>query len=165
MVYYLTIFIWGAQMTSISADIIIIEDNSYDAELAIKSLLKNIISNNILILDDGEKAMDYFLCKNEYSNRNIEDKPKLILLDLKLPKIDGLEVLKELKSNERLKNIPVVILSSSREEQDIINCYKSGANSYIVKPVDFHEIFRRIDIIGKLLVIIERGAKIIKGHS
>ena len=124
-------------MSPLTVDIVLIEDNNYDAELTIRSLTKNNLKSKILVLEDGEKALDYFFCRNQYNARNIDEKPNLILLDLKLPKVDGLEVLKELKSNEKTKQIPIVILTSSREEQDIVNSYKFGVNSYIVKPVDF----------------------------
>lgn len=129
-------------------EIIFIEDNQYDAELAIKALNKNNMTNNIIILEDGEKALDYFFCKGEFKNRNISQNPKLILLDLKLPKVDGLEVLKAIKSNERIKIIPIVVLTSSKEEKDIIESYKLGANSYIVKPVDFNKFVETIRQMG-----------------
>jgi two-component system, response regulator len=146
-------------MNPLTVDIVLIEDNNYDAELTIRSLTKNNITCKILVLEDGEKALDYFFCRNQYNVRNIDEKPNLILLDLKLPKVDGLEVLKELKSNEKTKQIPIVILTSSREEQDIVNSYKFGVNSYIVKPVDFHKFSKTLNIIASYWMLLNEPPK------
>ena len=129
-------------------DIVLIEDNQYDVELIIRALDKIDLNNNILVLEDGEKALDYFFCKGIYKNRDTSIEPKLILLDLKLPKLDGLEVLSEIKSNNKTKSIPVVILTSSNEEKDIIESYNLGVNSYIVKPVDFNDFIDTVKQIG-----------------
>jgi two-component system, response regulator len=146
-------------MSPLAVDIVLIEDNSYDAELTIRSLTKNNLTAKILVLEDGEKALDYFFCRNQYNVRNIDEKPNLILLDLKLPKVDGLEVLKELKSNDKTKQIPIVILTSSREEQDIVNSYKFGVNSYIVKPVDFHKFSDALSILGSYWLSLNEAPK------
>lgn len=138
-------------------EIIFIEDNQYDAELAIKALNKNNLTNSIIILEDGEKAMNYFFCKGEFKNRNIKQNPKLILLDLKLPKIDGLEVLRVIKSDERTKIIPVVVLTSSKEENDILESYKLGVNSYIVKPVDFNKFVETIRQMGLYWLLLNEA--------
>ena len=129
-------------------EILLVEDNPNDVKLTLRALSKNNLSNKIHVVIDGEEALDFIYAKNKYSDRSITAIPKLILLDLKLPKVDGLEVLKELKSDERTKMIPVVILTTSREESDIIKSYQLGANSYIVKPVDFEKFISAIADIG-----------------
>src|SRR6185295_2021025 len=111
--------------------------NINDAELTNRALKKNNISNKIIHLKDGEEALNFLFGKGQYSNRNINMKPKVILLDLKMPKVDGIEVLRQLKQEESTRNIPVVMLTSSKEHPDVEQCYELGANSYIVKPVEF----------------------------
>jgi two-component system response regulator len=118
-------------------EILLIEDSARDAEMTIRALKKNKITNGIIHLKNGVEALDYLFCTGEYATRNIHDKPKVILLDLKMPKVDGIEVLERIKSNDVTKKIPVVVLTSSKENPDIDKCYALGANSYIVKPVDF----------------------------
>lgn len=115
------------------------EDNPSDRELALHSLRGSKLSNRIEVVRDGAEALDFIFCTGAYAQRNIENKPKLILLDLKLPKVDGLEVLKRIKSDPRTSKIPVVVLTSSREDCDIVDSYQLGVNSYIVKPVDFEQ--------------------------
>lgn len=129
-------------------DIVLIEDNQYDVELILRALDKINLSYNVIVLEDGEKALDYFFCRGSYKNRDSSINPKLILLDLKLPKLDGLDVLNEIKSNVKTKKIPVVVLTSSNEEKDIIQSYNLGVNSYIVKPVDFNEFIETVKQIG-----------------
>ena len=129
-------------------DIVLIEDNQYDVELIVRALDKINLRYKIVVLEDGEKALDYFFGKGIFKDRNTSINPKLILLDLKLPKLDGLDVLNEIKSNERTKKIPVVVLTSSNEEKDIIESYNLGVNSYIVKPVDFNEFIETVRQIG-----------------
>ncbi len=123
--------------TNKSDELLLIEDNSTDAELTIRVLKKAGLTNNITWLKDGAEALDYILRMGEYSDRSNLHDPAVILLDLKLPKIDGIEVLAKIKADENTKCIPVVVFSSSNEEKDIAGSYRSGANSYIVKPVDF----------------------------
>jgi two-component system response regulator len=118
-------------------EILLIEDSARDAEMTIRALKKNNITNGIIHLKNGVEALDFLFCTGQYANRNILHKPKVILLDLKMPKIDGIEVLEQIKSNDLTKKIPVVVLTSSKENPDIDKCYALGANSYIVKPVDF----------------------------
>jgi two-component system response regulator len=142
-----------------TVDIVLVEDNAYDAELTIRSFAKNNLTNNVLVLDDGEKALNYIFCRNEYSTRNIEERPRLILLDLKLPKVDGLEILKEIKTNEKTRQIPVVILTSSKEEQDILKSYRLGVNSYIVKPVDFHKFSEAVASLGLYWMLLNEIPK------
>src|SRR5262245_1334263 len=116
-------------------EILLIEDNPYEAELTIRSLKKHNLANNLVHIDDGAEALDFIFAKGKYNGTNTVKQPKLILLDLKLPKVDGLEILRRLKADDRTKNIPVVVLTSSKEEKDVFETYKLGVNSYIVKPV------------------------------
>lgn len=125
-------------------DILIVEDNKHDAELALNALKKSGIANTIFIVHDGEEALDFIYCRNAYSYRNIYFTPKLILLDLKLPKIDGLEVLRTIKQDENKKHIPVIVLTSSKLEIDLIESYKLGVNSYIHKPIDFDQFVESV---------------------
>jgi two-component system response regulator len=125
-------------------DILIIEDTVGDSELMIRSLMKNHVANQIILTEDGEQALNYIFCRKQYSDRDPLELPGAIFLDLKLPKIDGLEVLRQLKSNEKTKRIPVVVMTSSKESPDIKTAYKLGANSYVVKPVEFYEFQKTI---------------------
>jgi CheY-like chemotaxis protein len=121
-------------------DIVLVEDNPDDASLAIRALRKNGINNSLIHLKDGEEAIDFIFCRGSYSHRSFDELPKLILLDLKMPKVDGFEVLKQVKSDARTSRIPVVLLTSSNQERDVLKSYQLGGNSYIVKPVEF-ELF------------------------
>jgi CheY-like chemotaxis protein len=129
-------------------DILLIEDNLSEAKLAIRSFEKNNLINKILHIDDGAEAMDYIFARNKYSSRDINNLPKLILLDLKLPKVSGLEILKAVKTDKRTKVIPVIVLTSSNEGPDIRNCYELGANSYILKPVNFDAFTKAVAELG-----------------
>src|SRR3989337_397453 len=128
-------------------DILLVEDSPSDAELTIWALRENNI-NGLLHLKNGEEALEYIFATGKYVDRNIDDLPKLILLDLKMPKINGLEVLKKIKSDERTKIIPVVLLTSSKEDNDILDSYKLGVNSYIVKPVEFENFVKAVSNVG-----------------
>jgi two-component system, response regulator len=125
-------------------DILLIEDNAHDAEMTIRALKKNRIASGIVHLNDGVRALEYLFGTGIYAGRNVNNKPKLILLDLKMPKVDGIEVLESIKANENTKKIPVVVLTSSSENPDIDKCYTLGANSYIVKPVEFNNFMDAI---------------------
>lgn len=119
-------------------EILLVEDNAADAELALRALKKGRLANNVQWLRDGSEALDYVYCEGQYAGRT-NGNPKLILLDLKMPKVSGAEVLEHIKSDENKKMIPVVIMTSSQEEKDLVSSYRLGANSYIVKPVDFEQ--------------------------
>ncbi len=128
--------------------ILLIEDNPDDVELTLRAFEKANLTNPITVIMDGGEALDYLHCKGKYTGRNPEDTPAVVLLDLKLPKIDGLDVLQEIRSNTMTRVIPVVILTSSLEEQDMINSYMRGANSYIRKPVDFQKFTQAVQQLG-----------------
>ena len=134
--------------------ILIIEDNPDDVELTLRAFKKNNISNEIIVVNDGAQALEYLFCTGAYAGRDRVDTPAVILLDLKLPKIGGLEVLEKIRSHENVKLVPVVILTSSKEEQDVVKGYKMGCNSYIRKPVkftDFVEAVRQLGLYWLLL--------------
>lgn len=135
-------------------EIVIVDDNPNDAELMLHSLRKYLLANNLIVLEDGEQALDFIFCRGQYSERDINKSPKVIFLDLKLPKVDGLDVLKQVKSNEQTRKIPVIIVSSSKEDSDIVKAYKLGANSYIVKPIDFIKFRETINQLGSYWLVI-----------
>ncbi len=139
-----------------AVEILMVEDNDNDAEMAIRALKKNKIANNIVRLRNGEEALNFIFAKGEYSSRDILNQPKIILLDLKMPKVDGLQVLEEIRNNDQTKTIPVVMLTSSREEQDLVNSYRLGVNSYIVKPVNFERFVEAIRDIGMYWVLLNQ---------
>src|SRR6185436_4113719 len=129
-------------------EILLIEDNPYEAELTIRSLKKNHLANNLVHIDDGADALDFIFARGKYNGVSFIRRPKLILLDLKLPKIDGLEILRQLKADERTRNIPIVVLTSSKEEKDIMGTYKLGVNSYVTKPVNFESFAKAVAELG-----------------
>ncbi|MFA6598394.1 MAG: response regulator [Ignavibacteriaceae bacterium] len=143
-------------MESLPVDILLVEDNLNDVELALRALKKNRIANNIFVVNDGEEALDFIYCRNKHENRKPNNPPKVILLDLKLPKVDGLEVLKILKSDEEKKIIPIIVLTSSNQEKDMIESYKLGVNSYIQKPVDFDQFVESVKQIGMYWLLINQ---------
>ncbi|MBD2505715.1 response regulator [Nostoc muscorum FACHB-395] len=136
--------------------IVLVEDNATDAELTIRALRRGRIGNNIQLLEDGAEALDFFFCRGEYAHRSMTNQPKVILLDLKLPRISGLEVLRQLKSDPRTQMIPVVVLTSSAEDQDMIESYHLGVNSYIVKPVDFEQFNQAVQQLGFYWILFNR---------
>ena len=140
-------------------DVLLVEDNPSDAELTIKALRKNKIINALLHLQDGEDALESIFATGKYADRNMGDIPKIILLDLKMPKVDGLEVLTKIKSDQRTKIIPVVLLTSSKEEKDIVNSYKLGVNSYIVKPVEFDTFVKAVSDLGLYWLLVNQPPK------
>jgi CheY-like chemotaxis protein len=129
-------------------DILLIEDNPNDVELTLRALKKSGLANSIFVVNDGEEALDFIYCRNKYETRNPNHTPKIILLDLKLPKVDGHEVLRILKADEGKRIIPVIVLTSSDHERDIVESYKLGVNSYIQKPVDFDQFITAVNQIG-----------------
>ena len=135
-------------------EILFAEDSIDDATLTIRALIKSGFTNKLLHVKDGAEALDFIYCKGIYASRNIKQNPKLILLDLKMPKVTGIQVLEKIKSDPDIKSIPVVILTSSREDPDIKKCYALGANSYIVKPVDSNKFFNAIKEIGLYWMIL-----------
>lgn len=137
-------------------DILLVEDNPNDVELTLRALKKNNLANNISVVKDGAEALDYIFANGQYSQRNIKNSPKVVFLDLKLPKVDGLEVLRKVKSDERTKKIPIVVVTSSREEQDVVNSYQLGVNSYIVKPIDFEKFFKAISETGLYWLVLNK---------
>ena len=135
-------------------DILLVEDNPYDVELMMRALRKNNVANPIHHVEDGAAALDFIFCQGKYGDRRFEQAPKVILLDLKLPKIDGLEVLKQIKRDDRTKHIPVVIVTSSREDPDIKTAYMLGANSYVIKPVEFDVFVEAMKNLGYYWLLI-----------
>jgi two-component system, response regulator len=129
-------------------EILLVEDNPNDAELTMRALKKNNLANRVLHAKDGEQALEFIFGNGAYSGRNVEHTPKVIMLDLKLPKVNGIEVLERIKADDRTKNIPVVVLTSSREDSDLNKCYELGVNSYIVKPVEFENFVRAVTEMG-----------------
>jgi two-component system response regulator len=129
-------------------EILLVEDNPQDLELALRALRKGNLTNRIHVARDGAEALEFIFCEGQFAGRKMDDKPKVILLDLKLPKVDGLEVLRRVKSDERCKSIPVVVLTSSRENSDVEASYRLGANSYIVKPVNFDRFVTAVQELG-----------------
>ncbi len=140
-------------------EILLVEDNPHDAELALYALQKHKLANHIEVLRDGAEALDYLFCRGSHTGRHLDDQPKLILLDLKLPKMDGIDVLRELKADPRTQAIPVVMLTSSREERDIVESYRLGVNSYIVKPVDFQRFTDAVRQIGFYWLLLNERAR------
>lgn len=140
-------------------EILLVEDNASDAELTIRALKKNNLANKIEHVSDGPEALDFLFCRGKYASRNSRNKPRVILLDIKLPKLNGLEVLKEIKSMENSRSIPVVMLTSSKEDPDIEKAYSYGANSYIVKPVEFENFIKALTNIGYYWMLVNHPPK------
>ena len=135
---------------------LIVEDNPDDEALTLRALKKNNIGNRLVVVRDGAEALDFLFCTGTYSDRDPHDLPQTILLDLKLPKIDGLEVLKRIRADKRTSLLPVVILTSSKEEQDLLQSYRNGANSYIRKPVDFNEFLEAARQLGLYWLVLNK---------
>ncbi len=144
------------QMPEDAVELLLVEDNPADVELTIHALTSNNITNSVRVLRDGAEALDYIFCTGPYADRNISDRPNVILLDLKLPLVDGLEVLRQIKQSPETQSIPVVVLTSSREERDIVESYKLGVNSYIVKPVDFGQFAKAIADLGLYWAVLNQ---------
>lgn len=140
-------------------EILFAEDSIDDARLTIRALTKSGFTNKLHHVKDGAEALDFMYCKGDYALRNIHDNPKLLLLDLKMPKVSGIQVLEKIKSDPAFKTIPIVILTSSQEDPDIAKCYALGANSYIVKPVDSDKFFTSIKELGMYWMILSQPAQ------
>jgi len=139
-----------------SVEILLVEDNPTDAELTMRALRRNNLANNVTWMKNGVEALDFIFRRGAYASRS-EDHPKLILLDLKLPKVDGIEVLRQLKANEKTRTIPVVVLTSSAEERDIVESYRLGVNSYIVKPVEFDQFSETVAKAGYYWMMMNKA--------
>jgi CheY-like chemotaxis protein len=137
-------------------EILLVEDNPDDTELTLRALRKNNLANRVVQVKDGAAALDFVFARGEFGGREIANAPKVVILDLKLPKVDGLEVLKEMKADPRTRAIPVVILTSSTQEKDLLESYQLGANSYIVKPVDFDKFVAAVAEIGLYWLLINK---------
>ncbi len=137
-------------------EILLVEDNDEDADLTMRSLKKQNLANKVKRVYDGAEALDFLFGRGEYSSRNIKVKPRLVLLDLKMPKLNGIEVLKAIRSDERTTNIPVVVMTSSNEERDITESYNYGVNSYIVKPVDFPKFAEAVTEVGFYWLVLNQ---------
>ena len=146
-------------------DILLIEDNPEDVEITLRAFRKNHIANNIHVVRDGEEALECLFSTGRYAESSPCVNTKLILLDLKLPKVDGLEILQKCKSDPRTKNIPVVVLTSSREERDLVQSYNYGVNSYVVKPVDFPQFTEAVRQLGLYWVLLNQVPSELSVHS
>lgn len=144
---------------SYEIEILLVEDNISDAEMTIRALKKNNITNNLVHLKDGAEAIDFIFAQGNYKDRKTENVPKVIFLDLKMPKVDGIQVLRKLKSDDRTKQIPVVILTSSSEDPDIKECYSLGVNSYVVKPVQFESFIKVVSELGLYWTILNHPSR------
>jgi CheY-like chemotaxis protein len=142
-----------------SVDILMVEDNANDEALTLHELAKYHLTNRIRVVRDGQEALEYIFCTGRYASRDIKEQPHVILLDIKLPYIDGLEILKRIKQDQRTRTIPVVMLTSSREERDLIESYRLGVNSYIVKPVDFDQFKESARTLGMYWLLLNKPPK------
>ena len=139
--------------------ILLIEDSDEDAELTKRALMQHKLGNSLIHLTDGAEALDYVFCQGKFSERNISDTPKVILLDINLPKVNGLEVLKRIKSDERTNRIPVVVMTSSQEQQDLITSYRLGVNGYVVKPLEFEQFAKTVADLGFYWLVVNETPK------
>jgi two-component system response regulator len=137
-------------------EILLIEDNPDDVELALRALTKNNLANRVFTVADGAEALDFIFARGAHQNRRVGNVPRVVLLDLKLPKVDGIEVLRAIRSDERTRFVPVVILTSSSEERDIVETYKLGVNSYIVKPVNFEKFIEVVRELGYYWLLLNQ---------
>ncbi len=140
-------------------EILMVEDNPRDAEIAIRALRKHNFANHLVHVKDGQAALDWLFATGEFIGRNINQRPKVVLLDLKLPKVDGIEVLRAIRSDERTRLLPVVVLTSSREEQDVVRSYDLGVNSYIVKPMEFDNFSQAVAETGHYWLLVNQEPK------
>ncbi|MBI5919786.1 MAG: response regulator [Nitrosomonadales bacterium] len=141
---------------AMEVEILLVEDNPTDAELAIRALKKSKLANNLVWVKDGAEALDFVFAGGDYSDRQVVNGPKVILLDLRLPKVDGMEVLRRIKADERTRTIPVVVLTSSKEDRDVAESYQLGVNSFISKPVEFEEFAKTVSELGMYWLLVNR---------
>ena len=146
-------------MNNTEIEILLVEDSAHDAEMTIRALRKNNIANKVTHLHDGAEALDFIFGTGQYEGRNTNNKPKVILLDLKMPKVDGIEVLRKVKADKYTKTIPVVVLTSSKEDPDVRACYELGVNSYIVKPVGFENFSKAISELGFYWMLLNHSPR------
>ena len=144
-------------------DILLVDDSQDDIDLALHALRQGKVANSIFVLRDGEEALDFLFCRGKYAERSFDVPPKLVLLDLKMPKVDGMQVLKQLKGDPQTKSIPVVIMTSSKEERDLIEGYSSGVNSFIQKPVDFEQFRETVKALGLYWLVVNQAP--VRGES
>lgn len=142
-----------------AVEILLVEDNPQDAELTIRALRKQNLANRIHHVEDGAEALDYIFCRNKYASRNKSNSPKVVFLDLKLPKVNGLEVLQQIKDNPETKSLPVVMITSSKEDPDIRKAYELGVNSYVVKPVNFDDFLNAMSQTGLYWLLVNELPK------
>ncbi len=142
-----------------AVEILIVEDDPRDAELTLRALKKNNLANNVFVAKDGEEAIEFIFCKGKFKNRNFNNPPKVILLDLKLPKVGGLEILRLVKGDKKTTHIPIVIVTSSCEEPDMKEAYDLGVNSYVVKPVDFDKFVSAMSSLGLYWLLVNQPLK------
>lgn len=138
-------------------DVLLVEDNPDDVGLVTRALKKHNLGNNLIHLPDGAEALDFLFAKGKYANRKVEQRPKVVLLDLKMPKVDGLHVLKAIRNDERTKAIPVVVMTSSAEQKDIIESYNLGVNAYVVKPLDFDSFSKAVVELGMFWLLVNQS--------
>jgi CheY-like chemotaxis protein len=143
-------------MEANQVEILLVEDNPEDVELTLRALRNHNLANRMHTVNDGVEALDFLFGRGAYSNRDVHHHPKVVLLDLKLPKVNGIEVLQQIRGDERTRTIPVVVLTSSKEERDIVDAYMLGVNSYIVKPVDFEQFVKTVSDLGMYWLLLNQ---------
>lgn len=149
----------GSGKPNNEVEILLVEDNPNDAELALRALKKSNLTNKVHWVKDGQQALDFVFGRGEYNGRTLQEGPRVVFLDIKLPKVDGIEVLRQLKNDQKTRALPVVIMTSSREDRDIVESYKLGVNSYVVKPVDFDQFAKAVTEMGFYWVLINEPAR------
>src|SRR5580693_7218631 len=152
-------------MNYLELDILLVEDSQDDSDMVLHALRREKLANHIFIVRDGEEALDFLFCRGAFSERSFDHPPKLVLLDLKLPKVDGMEVLKQIKTDARTRTIPVVIMTSSKEERDLVSGYNLGANSYIQKPVDFDQFRETVKSVGLYWLVTNQPVPVNGAHK
>ena len=144
-------------MPDSAVEILLVEDNPHDRELTLRALKKKGVANHIFTVEDGAEALDFLFCRGSYSHRQSNNRPALVILDLKLPKLDGMEVLRVIKGDNQTRTIPVVVLTSSRENADVAECYRMGVNSYVVKPVESGDFNHAVGQLGTYWMLLNNG--------